>query len=186
MRMGRRAALYRDLEALPENMVGEILAGTLYASPRPSLPHAKASSRLGALLGGPFDLGTSGPGGWHLLDEPELHLGEDVLVPDLGGWRRERLPRMPRIAALSLAPDWVCEVLSPFSTAARDRGLKLPIYAREGVPFVWFVDPDARTLEAFRLAGSRYESLATHTGTDPVRAEPFAALEFSLGVLWDE
>lgn len=187
MRMGKRSALYADLEALPENMVGEILAGVLYASPRPAIRHARTYSRLGVVLGGPFDVGPNGPGGWHILDEPELHLDEDVLVPDLAGWRRERLPELPDdAAAMTLAPDWVCEVLSPHSTATRDRNIKMPIYAREGVAHVWLVDPDARTLEVFRLTGPHYTALVTYAETVPVRAEPFEALEFPLGVLWGE
>ncbi len=183
--MGRKPATYADLEALPPEKVGELIEGELYASPRPAFPHTTASSRLGVKLGGPFDLGEGGPGGWYILDEPELHLGEDVLVPDLGGWRRERMPKPLRTAATSLAPDWVCEVLSP-STRALDRGAKLPVYAREGVRHVWLLDPEARTLEVFRLEGTRYTLLGTHTGLARVRAEPFEALELALAVLWGE
>ncbi len=183
--MGKRAATYADLEALPPNMVGEIIAGELYASPRPALPHAQASSRLGGVLMGPFDLGWNGPGGWLILDGPELHLGRDVLVPDLAGWHRKRLPEAPRTAVLSLAPDWCCEILSP-STEARVRSAKLPTYAREGVRHVWLIDPEIRTLEAFRLEGAHYMLLATHTGDARIRAEPFDALELELNVLWGE
>lgn len=182
MSMGKRPTTYADLEALPPHVVGEILTGELYASPRPASPQAWAGSRLIGLLG-TFDLGTQGSGGWTLLSKPELHLGPDVLVPDLAAWRRERLPVLPRTAALKLAPDWVCELLSP-STEARDRVLKLPIYAREGVEFVWLVDPDVRTLEVFHLTGPHYTLLASYAENAPVRAEPFATLEFSLGVLW--
>ncbi|HEX8823383.1 MAG TPA: Uma2 family endonuclease [Archangium sp.] len=181
--MGKRPATYADLEDLPPHMVGELIAGELHASPRPALPHARASSRLGGVLMGPFDLGGSGPGGWVILDEPELHLREDVLVPDLAGWRRERLPEVPRAAALTLAPDWACEILSP-STEARDRSIKLPVYAREGIQDVWLVDPDVRTLEVFRLTGTNYTLLATHAGEALVRAEPFDAIDFKLSLLW--
>ena len=181
--MGKRPATYADLEALPEHQVGEILGGELYASPRPALPHAWTASALGGLLIGPLMLGMNGPGGWVLLDEPELHLGEDVLVPDLAGWRRERLPELPRAAAMTLAPDWVCEILSP-SNRARDRVLKLPLYAREGVPCVWLVDPDVRTLEVFRLSGPHYTLVASYAEDAVLRAEPFEALEFRLGLLW--
>ena len=181
--MGKRPATYEDLEALPPNMVGEIIAGELYASPRPAFPHARAYSRLGGVLMGPFDLGWNGPGGWVLLDEPELHLGGDILVPDIAGWRSERLPESPRTAAMTIAPDWACEILSP-STEARDRAVKLPIYAREGIRHVWLVDPDVRTLEVFRLTGTNYTLLATYTGDAQLRAEPFDAIEFKLSVLW--
>ena len=180
--MGKRPATHADLEALPPHVVGEILAGELYASPRPAIPHTWAASRLGVLLG-VFDLGAKGPGGWTLLDEPELHLGPDVLVPDLAGWHCERLPAPPRSAALTLAPDWVCELLSP-STEARDRVVKLPLYAREGVEFVWLVDPDVRTLELLHLTGTHYTRLTSYAQEATVRAEPFATREFSLGLLW--
>ncbi len=184
MGMGKRPATYTDLEELPPNMVGEIIAGELYASPRPAVPHSRAYSRLGGVLMGPFDLGWNGPGGWLIFDEPELHLGEDVLVPDLVGWRRERLPEAPRTAALTLAPDWACEILSP-STEAHDRVVKLPLYAREGIRHVWLVDPDVRTLEVFRLADTNYTLLASYAEDALIRAEPFDALEFKLGILWD-
>jgi Uma2 family endonuclease len=183
--MGRKPATYAELEALPEHVVGELIAGELHVSPRPAAPHTVAASRLGGGLSGPFDEGRDGPGGWIILDEPELHFGEDVLVPDLAGWRRERMPRPPRTAAFTLAPDWACEVLSP-STAALDRGIKLPIYGREGVRHVWLKDPEARTLEVFRLEGAHYVLLVTHTGLARVRAEPFEAVELDLPFLWGE
>jgi len=183
--MGRKPATYADLEALPAHVVGELIAGELFVSPRPAAPHTVAASRLGSELSVRFDRGSGGPGGWIILLEPELHFGEDVLVPDWAGWRRERMPRPPRTAAFTLAPDWLLEVLSP-STAALDRSAKLPVYAREGVRHVWFVDPEARTLEVLRLEGTRYTLLVTHTGLARVRAEPFEAIELELGFLWGE
>ncbi|WP_254360469.1 Uma2 family endonuclease [Corallococcus exiguus] len=183
--MGKKPATYADLEALPEGVVGEIVAGELYASPRPAFPHLTAASFLMMLLGNPFVLGQGGPGGWYIVLEPELSLGEDVLIPDLAGWRRERLPRAPKAVALTLVPDWVCEVLSP-STRSLDRKVKLPVYAREGVRHVWFIDPVLRTLEVFRLESGQYVQLATHSGTDSVYAEPFEAVALKLAVLWDE
>ena len=183
--MGRKPATYADLEALPGNVVGELIGGELHVSPRPAAPHTVAASRLGGELSGPFDRGRGGPGGWILLHEPELHLGEDALVPDLAGWRRERMPRPPRTAAFTLAPDWVCEVRSA-STAALDRAIKLPVYAREGVRHVWLVDPEARTLEVFLLEEGRYTLLVTHAGSALVRAEPFEAIELELAFLWGE
>jgi Uma2 family endonuclease len=183
--MGRKPATYADLEALPPNTVGELIDGVLYASPRPALPHGRAALQLTFELTGPFDRGRGGPGGWIFYPEPELHFGEDVLVPDLAGWRRERMPKPLSGVATSLAPDWVCEVLSP-STKALDRKAKLPVYGREGVRHVWFVDPLARTLEVRRLEGEDYLLLGTHTGLAHVRAEPFEALELVLAVLWGE
>lgn len=181
----RRPATYEDLLKVPSHLVAEILDGELHASPRPSPRHAGASSGLGGALHGPFDRGRGGPGGWRILDEPELHLGHDVVVPDLGGWRRERLPRLPQEAFIALPPDWVCEVLSP-STAAMDRVTKLTIYAREAVSHVWLVDPLAQTLEVLRLDSSRWTIVSTWSGLDVVRAEPFDTLELDLTWLWDE
>jgi Uma2 family endonuclease len=181
---GRRAS-DADLEALPEHLVGELIAGELRVSPRPAFPHAEACSLLGAELVGPFHRGRGGPGGWRIIFEPELRLSEDVLVPDLAGWRRERLPQPPRKGAVPIAPDWVCEVLSP-STEAHDRSVKLPLYARAGVRHVWLVDPDVRTLEVFHLEGPHYTLLATHAGDSRVRAEPFDVLALELGALWGE
>lgn len=179
----RRDATYEDLRALPENVVGEILDGELHVQPRPASPHALAASVLGGELGPPFHRGRGGPGGWVILHEPELHLRNDVLVPDLAGWRRERMPTMPDAPAFTLAPDWVCEVVSP-STGRVDRTKKRPIYAREQVRHLWFVDPIERTLEVFRLEGSFYSVVATHSGDDRVRAEPFEAIELELAALW--
>ncbi|MFH2010708.1 MAG: Uma2 family endonuclease [bacterium] len=178
-------ATYADLEALPSNLVGEIVSGRLIASPRPAPRHAQASSGLGVLVGAPFHFGRDGPGGWWILDEPELHLGQDVLVPDLAGWRRERLPRMPETAYFELVPDWVCEVISP-STERLDRGEKLEIYRREQVAHVWLVSPLARTVEVLRLTGEGFLLAVVHAVPGPVRAEPFDAVELDLGLLFDE
>ncbi|QSQ24522.1 Uma2 family endonuclease [Pyxidicoccus parkwayensis] len=183
--MERKRATYADLEALPDNVIGELIDGVLYASPRPAGPHTVVGSQLGYELIGPFDRGRGGPGGWVILDEPELHLGEDVLVPDVAGWRRERMPRPTEHVFYTVAPDWLCEVLSP-STRNLDRKEKLPVYAREGVRHVWLIDPKPRVLEVFRLGPGGYELLATHEGNGPVRAEPFEAIELDLAFLWDE
>lgn len=176
-------ATYEDLCAVPENFVAEIIGGELYATPRPAIPHAHVASVLGMELGGPFHRGRNGPGGWVLLDEPELHFGKDVLVPDIAGWRRERMPTVPSSAHLTLAPDWLCEVLSP-ATEKIDRVKKLAIYAREGVSHVWLVNPVLETLEVLRLVSQRWCLLAEHEGEAGVRAEPFDAIELELGALW--
>jgi len=163
--------------------VGEIIRGALVTRPRPAARHTRAASRLGNVLG-PFDLeGPNGPGGWVILIEPELHLGADILVPDLAGWRRTRMPELPDVAAFELAPDWICEVVSP-STAAIDRAEKLPRYAESGVAHAWLVDPIARTLEVLRLERGHWVLAGTHHGDARVHAEPFDAVEIELGVLW--
>jgi Uma2 family endonuclease len=179
----RRKATYADLEAVAPHLVAELVDGELHASPRPALPHTRAAGRLYSQLDGPFDQGLGGPGGWLLLFEPELHLGEDVLVPDIAGWRRERMPEMPHSAAITLAPDWLCEVLSP-STAVLDREKKMKVYAREGVRHLWLVDPLLQALEVYGLDGGRWEPRGTHTGQTPVHAEPFTPLRLELGLLW--
>lgn len=179
----KRRASYQDVLDAPEHLVVEVLDGELYTHPRPAAPHAEAASVLGMDLGGPFHRGRGGPGGWVILDEPELHLGHDILVPDLAGWRRERLPEVPAEPFFTLAPDWTCEVLSP-STALVDRRQKRPIYARESVTHLWLVDPDAQTIEVFRLDGESYRLIATHGAEEVARLEPFDAIELELGALW--
>ena len=178
-----RPATYEDLCAVPDHKVAEILDGELIVSPRPALRHARASSRLGGILAPPFDLGSGGPGGWWILDEPELHFRDDVVVPDLAAWRRERLPFVPDAAYLTLAPDWVCEVISP-STERIDRSRKMRIYAREGVQHLWLLDPLVRTLEVLWLENARWVVIATHGDRDIVRVEPFDAIEIGLSTLW--
>ncbi len=179
----RPGATYADIEALPPNMVGQLIGGVLHAHPRPASPHAAAASAIGEELGPPFKRGRGGPGGWVILFEPELHFAEDVLVPDLAGWRRERMPEMPHAPYFTLSPDWVTEVLSP-STAALDRVDKAPIYAKERVGHLWLVDPLARTLEILRLDGATYRVAAVHKDDAKVRAEPFDAIELDLAILW--
>lgn len=184
-RAAKGTATYGDLLKVPEHLVAEIVDGELFTSPRPALRHATASSALGALLGPAFMFGRGGPGGWWILDEPELHLGADVLVPDLGGWRRERMPEVPDEAWCDIAPDWVCEVVSP-STGRLDRVRKMPKYAMHGVSHLWLVDPGVRTLEVYRLEQGRWSLVATHGDDDVslIRAEPFDAIALDLRLLW--
>jgi len=178
----KKGATYDDLCEVPDHFVAEMFDGDLYAFPRPALPHANAASTLLSEIHRSFH--RKGPGGWVILIEPELHFGRDVLVPDLAGWRRTRLPSVPPDAYLTLAPDWVCEVLSK-STEAIDRGKKLRIYAREGVAHAWFVDPLARTLEVLSPEAGRWAQLGRHEGEAKVRAAPFDSIELDLGSLWD-
>jgi hypothetical protein len=181
----RRTATYQDVLDAPAHTIAEIINGELRLSSRPALPDASVSSTLGEELGPPFKRGCGGPGGWILLDEPELHLGEDILVPDLAGWKRERLPLVPEEAYFTLAPDWLCEVLSR-STEKMDRADKLPIYAAAGVSHVWLLSPTLRTLEVLRLHEGKWLTLAIHRDEVRVRAEPFDAIELDLAVLWSD
>lgn len=176
-------ASYEDLCRVPDHHIAQIIHGQLIVMPRPAPKHALASSALGGSLYPPMTGGGDGPGGWWILDEPELHLGLHVLVPDLAGWRRERMPSLPETAFFSLPPDWVCEVLSP-STAQIDRVDKLPIYAAHGVAHAWLVDPQVQTLEVFALHDGRWLLEAAFKAADEVCAPPFAAVRFSLGGLW--
>jgi Uma2 family endonuclease len=181
----RREASYEDLESVPPHRVGEIVGGELYVSPRPATLHSRAAGELFYALH-PFQepVGGEGPSGWVFLVEPEPHLGKEALVPDLAGWRRERMPELPDTAALTLAPDWVCEVLSA-STEALDRGRKMGSYAREGVRHLWLEDPRTQLLEVYRLEQGRWLRLGAHLGDARVRAEPFEAIELRLSRLWE-
>lgn len=176
-------ATYQDILDAPENMVAEIIHGTLYTHPRPAPKHSFSGSELGYELIGPFSRGKGGPGGWIILDEPEVHLGTDVLVPDIAGWRRENLPELPTEAYFKTAPDWVCEILSP-STRRYDLTDKLEIYAAHGVNHIWFVDPDAKTLQAYAIEGEQTILIATRRDNDPVCVAPFEAITINLSDLW--
>jgi len=181
----RRRATYEDVLGVQEHLVAEILDGELHVHPRPAPLHAIAASVLGMDLGQPFQRGRGGPGGWWIVDEPELHLGPepDILVPDLAGWHVERMPEFPTTAYFTLPPDWVGEVLSD-STRRTDRGNKMRIYAREQVGHVWLIDPIEQTVEVFRLDGATYRFIGMHQGDQTPRLEPFEAIELELAALW--
>lgn len=190
-----RLTLYERLAALPEGLTGEILNGQLHTQPRPSGPHGRTSVRLDRTIGRGYDDGADGPGGWWILIEPEVHFVRDqeVAVPDLAGWRRERMPSIPEGHRFEVVPDWVCEILSP-STASKDREIKLPLYAHYGVAYAWLIDPQRRTLEAYGLepggpepAGSEtghWRLLAEAGGEDCVKVPPFSELALELATLW--
>ncbi len=179
----RRRATWDDLLEAPDGFIGEIVDGEVTLTPRPGFPHAESASDLGALLGGPFRFGHGGgPGGWVILHEPPIAFGDDIRVPDLGGWKKDRYAP-PERGPMRTMPDWICELLSP-GTALADRSRKLPLYARHGVPHLWLVDPVEFTLEVYRLASDGYVVALTAGGADRVRAEPFGAIEIDLRLLW--
>jgi Uma2 family endonuclease len=180
----KRPATYADLLELPDDMVGQIINGELVVAPRPGPLHAVATSYLGGELMRPYGRGRGGPGGWLIVDEPELHLDGHVLVPDLAGWLRERMPLLPETAWFELRPDWVCEVLSP-STAILDRTRKQDIYRQHGVPWLWFVDPPSRTVEVLKLSGQDWVVAGTFGGEGEMRVPPFDAVPIDIGALWD-
>ena len=179
----KRRATYADLEAVPEHLVAEIIDGELVTHPRPSPRHGATASALGARLSQAFQFGENGPGGWILIDEPELHLGSHVVVPDIAGWRLERLSAYPDTNYFTIVPDWVCEVLSA-STEVRDRTVKKRIYAEAGVAYHWIVDPRQQRLEAFALTEGRWLAIGAWRSDDIVTAPPFDAISFSLADLW--
>lgn len=179
----KRPATYADLEAVPEHLVAEIIDGELVTHPRPSPRHSMTSNALGHELTGPFQKGQGGPGGWVFAVEPELHLGPQVVVPDIAGWRLERLWAYPETNYFTIAPDWVCEVLSA-STERRDRTVKKRIYAEAGVAYHWIVDPRQQTLEAFELKDGHWRLTGAWRSDDIVSAPPFDAIRFSLADLW--
>ncbi len=180
-----RRATYEDVLNAPEHKVAEILDGELFVTPRPSARHTAAHGRVFRRVAGPFEDGVDGPGGWWILVEPEIHVGEHVAAPDIAGWRRERMPVLPDVAFFTLVPDWVCEVLSP-STERIDRGKKLRIYAEAGVAHAWLLNPIERTLEVLRLRDGAWSIIAVHAGDERVRAEPFDAVELALAALWTD
>lgn len=184
MSLGRKKATYEDVLAAPEHMVAEVVNGELFLSPRPAPRHLLSSSALGSLLTPPFQFGRGGPGGWIILDEPELHLGDDIMVPDVAGWRIERMPRLPSEAYFGVVPDWICEVLSP-STKRFDRMRKFPLYGKYGVAHAWFVNPDERSLETYSLFRERWQLGDLAADNERPRVAPFEAIELELGLLWE-
>lgn len=176
-------ATYQDVIDAPENMVAEIIDGWLHLQPRPRPRHAIAIATLAGDLVRPFGRGIGGPGGWVIMVEPELHFGADVLVPDLAGWRRERMPKVPEEVGITIAPDWVCEVLSP-STRRLDLTRKRQKYADNAVAHLWFVDPMDETLEAFVLKDGAWSLVGAASGDAIVESPPFDAVKLELGALW--
>jgi Uma2 family endonuclease len=184
--------VYERWLAVPDHQNGEIIDGELVVTPRPAPKHSQAASALGAKLVGPFQFGDGGgPGGWVILDEPEIHLADHIIVPDLAGWRRERYPSTADAAFFEIAPDWVCEILSP-STARVDRGKKMAIYAAWGVPHLWLLDPTLQLLEVYRLSDAEapgsprrlWMQLAVFAESAVVHTEPFQDVALNLAARW--
>ncbi len=181
-----RLATYDDVLNAPPHKVAELVNGDLILSPRPAGPHTAAATTLGEELGPPFKRGRGGPGGWIILDEPELHLGANVLVPDLAGWRRETMPFIANEPFFTTRPDWICEVLSP-STERYDRGVKLALYAQAGVTHAWLVNPLLHLLEVVQLSADRpteWLTLGVFRDDAHVRGQPFEVFELDLALLW--
>lgn len=180
-----KKATYDDLYNIPENMTGEIIDGELFVSPRPSMEHIFATSLLGSELIFSYYHGRGGPGGWIILAEPELKLEEDILVPDLAGWKKGRFSKPKGHNWISITPDWVCEILSP-SSIRQDRIIKMATYARHLIPYFWLVDPYNKTLEVLKLESGKWIFAGGYTENSKVRAEPFQEIEIDLAKLWFE
>jgi Uma2 family endonuclease len=179
----KKKTAYEKWQELPENVVGEIIAGDLHVSPRPTPKHSNSASGVVDQIRSPFHHGKGGPGGWIILFEPEVHLDNNITVPDIAGWKRQRMPKIPDAAFFSMAPDWICEVLSP-STAILDRAKKMPLYAQQGVKHFWLVDPIALTLEVYQNDHFRWSLLHTYAENEKIHAVPFDAIEIDLSALW--
>ena len=180
----RARATYQDVLNAPPHMVAEILQGKLYMNPRPAMPHSRVTSALHLALAKHYQKEDGGPGNWTFYFEPELHLDSEILVPDLAAWRYETMPSDPLGPYATIAPDWICETLSP-STRHIDVFHKRDIYASKGVKHLWFLDPDNRTLEGFQLLeNSRWQLLSALDGNVEVSIPPFESARFSLDVLW--
>lgn len=182
----KKQATYEDLCNVPENMTGEIIDGELIVTPRPARRHVHAASALGIEVAPSYQFGRGGPGGWIIYDEPEIYFdAKNTIVPDLAGWRKERLTTPPEEHRFTVPPDWICEVLSP-KTASNDRIKKMRTFARHGVPYVWLIDPLLKTLEVFKLEAGRWFLSDAFEGNEKIRAEPFQEIEIDLGILWLE
>lgn len=185
MKALRHHDLYSELTGLPASVTGEILNGQLYAHPRPGGRHVLVAANLGIEIGGPYHRGRGGPGGWWILQEPEVHLALDteVVVPDLAGWRKSRLPQIPESHKFTIVPDWVCEILSP-STASVDLEIKKPLYARYGVQYLWIISPADKHLEAFQLADGEWRRQGLFSVRDSVSVAPFQAIQIQIDELF--
>lgn len=183
-------ATFVDYAAVPEHRDATLINGVLHVMPKPALAHIHVKSELGSELSGSFSRGQIDLRRWRILFRSEVHFGSagnvDIVAPDIAGWRIERMPVLPRLAYFTVAPDWICEVLSP-STEKLDRIDKMLVYAREGVKHVWLVHPLRQTIEAFALTPEKlWLSIGLHAGNVRVRIPPFEAIELDLGPLWPE
>jgi Uma2 family endonuclease len=180
-----RAPTLADLDALPPGIVGEIIEGVLYTMTKPRAPHQRATRAIGGTIGAPFDDGRDGPGGWWILTEPGIELPSDTkeISPDVAGWRRERMPELPVDEPIRVVPDWVCEILSP-TMRRHDQGVKVPYYAKVGVPFLWLVDVEARVLTVHRLEAGDWRIIGAYGVESEARIAPFDAVPLSVVDWW--
>lgn len=181
-----KLATYDDLLALGEDVRAEVIAGSIHLAPSGLPEHGHATGSIAHFIGGPFDRddGYGGPGGWWIFLELDVRLSlHNIVRPDLCGYRRDRLREPWGKRPLDLAPDWVCEILSP-SNAAHDRVTKAALYAQHGVPFFWLLDPAERVLETFTLRDGLWMRTGSFDDTATARIVPFEAIELDIGRLF--
>jgi Uma2 family endonuclease len=173
------------IDALAPGIKGEIIEGVLYTMPRPRAPHQSMMGAVGTDLLDPFQRGDGGPGGWWIPPEPGIELpNTPEIAPAVAGWRRERLPALSNDEAITVVPDWVCEILSP-TTEQHNLTVKKPYYAKVGVAHHWIVDLSMRTVIALRLESGRWREVGVYGDEREARIEPFAAVPLNVASWWD-
>lgn len=185
LRLPTNAELCAQADALPEPLVGEVIDGVLYTMGRPSPSHANVEEGVILDLRGGSKGGGAPPSGWYTKLEVEIRFPTDEkVIPDVSGWRSERIRGHRNDNPIRVSPDWVCEVLSD-STRPKDLGPKRDLYARQGVGHLWLVDPEARVLEAFALeADGRWKLLASFVDEQVARVAPFEEIAIALERWW--
>jgi Uma2 family endonuclease len=165
----------------------ELIRGTLIEKPQASSDHSLAQFSTSVRLGERFQRRPGGryPGGWWFFTELVVALGNEIVRPDVCGYRREKMPEPPRTPIVEPAPHWVCEILSP-RQGVRDRIEKMRIYFAAGVPHYWVMNSQERMLEVFRRTDIGYALVLAAKSGDRVRAEPFDAVELRVDELFGD
>ncbi len=183
----RRKASLAEFWAIPEaSRFHELIAGELIEKAAPSGEHGDAQAGIVGALRSPFQRGSGrgGPGGWWIQSEVEVRLGDEIVRPDVVGWRRETCPDRPIGFPILHRPDWICEVVSP-GNAADDTVKKVRLYHRSQIAFYWIVDPRASSLTAMHWGDAGYVIVSAECG-ELVRVPPFEAIEIAVGTLFGD
>ena len=165
----------------------ELIDGDLIEKAAPDFSHGSAQAGLIAHLHPWFHQRDGGdrPGGWWIASEVDVVLDDNGFRPDIAGWRRERVPEMPKTRPVRVRPDWICEIVSE-SNATTDTIKKLRRYHQAGVPHYWLLDPATRTLAVYRHAAEGYQSVLVAEAGETARAEPFEAIELRIAALFGD
>lgn len=178
---------WEQFEGWPEEPSTEAAAPPSVPEPQMSLSRVLATSILGGLLVGPFQLGLGGPGGWLILDKPEIHFDEDVLIPDLAAWSAGRAPRPTEELYTTIIPDWVCEI-DTACTEGRSFSQRMNAYARAGVRFMWLLDSDLKNIDLLTLNSQSQWALngaySISMGHRRIRGAPFDSIEIDIATLF--